>query len=91
MNGKTTVNPFKRSLAIEPSNTAGAWGHLILRVGVGLMILYIHGWHKLHDGLAFLNDGTPWKLAEEVAEMGFPAPVPSSFAAATVQFLCSLM
>ena len=86
-----TMNIFKQSLAAEPSSTAGAWGHLILRVCVGLMIFYIHGWHKSHDGLAFLNNGTPWKLAEEVAEMGLPMPVPAAFAATTVQFVCSLM
>ena len=86
-----TMNIFKQSLATETSSIAGACGNLILRVCVGLMIFYIHGWHKLHDGLAFLNNGTPWKLAEEVAEMGFPMPVPSAFAATTVQFVCSLM
>ena len=86
-----TMNIFKQSLATETSSVAGACGNLILRVCVGLMIFYIHGWHKLHDGLAFLNNGTPWKLAEEVAEMGFPMPVPSAFAATTVQFVCSLM
>ena len=37
-----TVSLFKKSLAPEPSSTAGARGHLILRVCVGLMIFNIH-------------------------------------------------
>ena len=66
-----------------------ALGHLLLRLGVGLMIFYIHGWHKLEGGLAYLQHGTPWKLAEEVAGMHFPAPVTSAFAATAVQFICA--
>src|SRR5262249_26350015 len=66
-----------------------ALGHLLLRVATGLMILYIHGWHKLDGGIAFLQHGTPWKLAEEVAGMHFPAPVVSAFAATIVQFVCA--
>jgi uncharacterized membrane protein YphA (DoxX/SURF4 family) len=54
------------------------------------MIFYIHGWHKLKGGVAYLRKGTRWTLAEEVAEMRFPAPVASAFAATTVQFICSL-
>ena len=53
------------------------------------MIFYIHGWHKLEGGFAYLQHGTPWKLAQEVAEMHFPAPLVSAFAATIVQFVCS--
>jgi hypothetical protein len=28
------------------------------------MIFYIHGWHKLEGWIAYLQHGTPWKLAE---------------------------
>jgi putative oxidoreductase len=91
MNGNTTANVFTRALAGEPSGTASAWGQLILRVGVGSMIFYFHGWHKLREGLAFLNNGTPWTLAAEVAAMSFPMPVSSAVAATAVQFVCSLM
>ena len=37
-------------------------------------------------GLAYLQHGTPWTLAKEVAEMHFPAPVASAFAATALQF-----
>lgn len=82
---------LRKSLLVEPEGPATAFGHLVLRVSVGLMIFYIHGLHKLEGGIAYLQHGTPWKLAEEVAEMHFPAPVPSAFAATAVQFCCSLL
>jgi hypothetical protein len=34
------------------------------------MIFYVHSWHKLEGLMAYLQHGTPWKLAEEVAETG---------------------
>ena len=54
------------------------------------MIFYIHGWHKLEGWIAYLQNGTPWKLAEEVAGMHFPAPFASAVAATLVQFICSM-
>jgi len=54
------------------------------------MIFYVHGWHKLEGLIAYLQHGTPWKLAEEVAGMPFPVPFPSAVAATIVQFICSL-
>ena len=79
---KATLNP-------DTQNLPAAIGHLVLRASVGLMFFYIHGWHKLAGGIAYLQHGTPWKLAEEVAEMHFPAPVVSAFAATIVQFVCA--
>ena len=84
------MNLLKKSLAVESGSAAFAWGHLLLRVTAGLMIFYIHGWHKLEGWIAYLQHGTPWKLAEEVAGMHFPAPVASALAATLVQFLSSL-
>jgi len=55
-----------------------------------MMIFYIHGWHKLEGWIAYLQHGTPWKLADEVAGMHFPAPLASAVAATLVQFICSL-
>ncbi len=80
---------LRKSVVCDPGGTLASWGHLILRVSVGLMIFYIHGWHKLEGGFAYLQHGTPWKLVEEVAGMHFPAPVPSAFAATAVQFICA--
>src|ERR1700752_4798371 len=83
------MNLLRKSLSIDPLAPIAAWGHLILRASIGVMIFYIHGWHKLEGGLAYLQHGTPWKLAQEVAEMHFPAPVVSAFAATILQFVCA--
>jgi uncharacterized membrane protein YphA (DoxX/SURF4 family) len=75
------------TLNADAGGRAAAWGILGLRAGTGLLIFYFHGWHKLEGGLAFLRDGTPWRLAEEVTGMHFPAPLASAFAATAVQFI----
>ena len=78
-------------LLLDPDlkSPAAVFGHLILRISTGLMVFYIHGLHKLEGGLAYLQQGTPWTLLKEVAQMHFPAPVASAFAATFLQFLCS--
>ena len=83
------MNILRKSLDTDPSSPVAVWGHLILRASIGAMIFYIHGLHKLEGGLAYLQHDTPWTLAKEVAEMHFPAPVASAFAATALQFLCS--
>src|SRR5438132_14386808 len=83
------MNLFHKSVSVDPDSALVRWGHFILRVSAGLMIFYIHGWHKLEGGVAYLQHGTPWRLAQEVAEMHFPAPVISAFAATIVQFVCA--
>lgn len=80
---------LKKSLEVQPNGVAATYGNLILRASAGVMIFYVHGWHKLEGGLAYLREGAPWKLAEEVAAMGFPAPIVSAFAATIVQFVCA--
>ena len=83
------MNILRKSLDTDPSSPMATWGHLILRASIGAMIFYIHGLHKLEGGLAYLQHGTPWVLAQEVAGMHFPAPVASAFGATALQFLCS--
>jgi uncharacterized membrane protein YphA (DoxX/SURF4 family) len=77
-------------MTVEPNGTAVSVGHLFFRIAAGLMIFYIHGLHKLEGWIAYLQHGTPWTLAEEVAGMHFPAPLASAVAATLVQFICSL-
>ncbi len=87
MNSPTLKTAFVNTLNADADGCVAAWGLLGLRAGAGLLIFYIHGWHKLEGGLAFLRAGTPWRLAEEVAAMHFPAPLASAFAATAAQFL----
>ena len=84
------MNLVKKSMTVDPDGAAANFGHLFFRVAAGLMIFYIHGLHKLEGWIAYLQHGTPWTLAEEVAGMHFPAPLASAVAATVVQFVCSL-
>ena len=84
------MNLLRQSFAVEPENSIVAWGHFILRVSAGLMIFYIHGWHKLEGLIAYRLHGTPWTLAEEVAAMHLPAPIAYAAAATIVQLICAL-
>ena len=84
------MNLVNKSMTVDPDGAAANFGHLFFRVAGGLMIFYIHGLHKLEGGIAYLQHGTPWTLAEEVAGMHFPAPLASAVAATLVQFICSL-
>ena len=60
------MNLFRKSLSVEPGSKLQTWGHFLLRASAGLMIFYIHGWHKLEGWIAYLHDGTPWKLDAKI-------------------------
>ena len=87
---QSAANFLRWTLVPETSVLVQSWAVLLLRVSAGSLIFYVHGWHKLEGWIAYLQHGTPWKLAEEVAEMHFPAPVASALAATVVQSVCSL-
>lgn len=78
---------IQRSLRIGLSDTAGAWGLLLLRAVTGGMIFYIHGWHKLLGGIDYLFHGTSWMLAKEVGEMRVPAPLVAAWVATLIQLI----
>jgi putative oxidoreductase len=84
------MNLLQKSLAADPTDAASTLGHFFLRVSAGLMIFYIHGWHKLEGGLAYLHSGRPWVLADEIAGMHLPAPFATAVLATLVQLVCSL-
>ena len=70
-------------------SSGNSLGILLLRAGTGALVFCVHGLHKLEGGIAFLHDGTPWQLAEEVAAMHVPLPVFSAFVATAAQLLCA--
>jgi putative oxidoreductase len=84
------MNLFKKTISVSPEDPLAIYGHLFLRVSAGLMVFYVHGFHKLESWIDYLQHGTPWKLFEEVNGMHFPAPYESAIAATLVQFICSL-
>jgi len=44
------ISLLKRSLYPGTEGLSVPLGYPMLRVGVGLMFFYIHGWHKLEGG-----------------------------------------
>ena len=84
------MNLFKKILSVSPEDPLAIYGHLFLRVSGGLMIFYIHGFHKLEGWINYIQHGTPWKLLDKVTGMHFPVPYESAIAATLVQFICSL-
>lgn len=81
---------LKKTQSVEPDDAAATFGHVFFRLSAGLMVFYIHGLHKLEGWLAYLQNGKPWELLEEVEGMHFPAPYPSAVAATLIQFICPL-
>lgn len=70
-----------------------AWAdvaNLVLRVAFGLMVFVIHGVHKAREALHASKSGTPWKLVEEIREMGLPAPRANAIVATGVQLVAPL-
>lgn len=65
-------------------------GALVLRVGVGFFLAGLHGWHKLVQGIEYLQRGTHWPLLEDVELLGTPLPVFAAFAATATQWLGGL-
>jgi len=89
MQSEISGESLTKAIPVE-SGAAEEWALPILRVSAGLTIFCVHGWHKLEGWIAYFQHGTPWKLAQEVAEMHFPAPIASAVAATLVQFICPL-
>jgi putative oxidoreductase len=74
-------------------NTDGVLSHLgilLIRVGAGLFLAVFHGWHKLVQGIAYVQHGTHWPLLEDVELLGTPFPVMAAFAATVTQLLGGL-
>jgi hypothetical protein len=57
------MNLLRKSLSAESNSAVVASGQLLMRVVAGTMIFYVHGLHKLGGWIAYLQHGTPWKLA----------------------------
>lgn len=62
-------------------------GLLLLRVVPGVLLVFVHGWHKIVEGFAYFEAGAPWPLVEEVAAIHFPMPVAAAVIASAFQFV----
>jgi putative oxidoreductase len=87
MDPQTLANFALEWLRPSPATLPADIANLLFRVSLGAMIFFIHGVHKLQGALAYLRDGRPWTLREEVAEIHTPFPFASALAATVVQLL----
>lgn len=80
-----------RSLSAEQAGALPAAGILVLRVGTGVPVAWLHGLHKVQDGIAYLDAARPWPLVADVAALGFPAPVLFAALASASQLLGGIL
>jgi putative oxidoreductase len=57
-----------------------------LRILVGGVVFWVHGWHKVVDGWGHLANGEDWPLLSDTIQLGFPAPLIFTIVAALSQF-----
>ena len=60
-------------------------GLLILRIGIGSMLLGLHGWARLVKAFSYLFLGQPWTFVALVQRMGFPMPTVFAVASANAE------
>lgn len=80
---------FKLLLPFLEPNSGSAFsqtGTLVLRLAAGLFIAGFHGWPKLLQGLAHVQNGTAWPLLDGIVTLGIPFPAFWAFAA-TITYL----
>ena len=60
-------------------------GLLLLRAGVGTMLLCLHGWARLVSAFGYLFLGRQWTFVALVQRMGFPKPAAFAVASALAE------
>ncbi len=66
-------------------------GLLLLRLGVGIGMVALHGWGKLTGAIGYLFGGQEWKFIGGVEALGFPLPVVFAVAAALAESLGAVL
>ena len=64
---------------------------LFLRIGIGGMLLGLHGWARLVNAFGYLFLGQPWTFAGLVQRMGFPMPTVFAVASALAESLGAIL
>ena len=70
---------------------AGEFVLLLLRVGMGGMLLGYHGWGKLQGAAAYLFAGAEWGMPRVVAADGLPFPAFFAVCAALAESVGALL
>lgn len=79
-------NVFDSLLSTDNSLPLAEAGLASLRILVGVLVFWIHGWHKMVDGWGHLANGADWPLLSDTIQLGFPAPLAFTIVAALSQF-----
>lgn len=87
---QTFASRLRALLAPNTQRRMSHAGAAVIRVAVGLFLATLHGWHKVVEGVAYLQRGTAWPLLEDVHVLGMPFPVAGAFAATFTQLLGGL-
>jgi putative oxidoreductase len=66
-------------------------GLLFLRIGIGGMLLGLHGWARLVKAFGYLFLGQPWTFVGLVQRMGFPMPTVFAVASALAESLGAIL
>ncbi len=67
------------------------FGLLLLRVGGGLFLAFLHGWGKMTGLWGYLFKGDDWGFPNSVASIGFPIPFFFAALSTLTEFIGGLM
>jgi len=76
----------RRLLSADTENLVSQAGIAGLRIVTGLLVVELHGWHKLVGGWQYVSTGADWPLIHDTVALGFPLPVIAAGLAAVSQF-----
>lgn len=66
-------------------------GLLLLRVGIGVGLAWLHGWGKLNGAFGYFFGGSEWKFIAGVEGIGFPLPAFFALAVALAETLGAVL
>lgn len=85
-----SMNNLHWIFAADTQSEISDLGALLLRLTVGMFLVYFHGWHKLSQGIRYVNSGAIWPLLDDVKMLGMPSPVVGAFGATVTQLIGGL-
>src|SRR5688572_30631406 len=88
MNVRDTVAGYVFADGTHPFAEGGV---AALRVTTGVLVVALHGWHKVIQGWHYAQSGQDWPLLHETVRLGAPAPVLFAAAAAFSELVAAAL
>ena len=82
-----TAGLIRRLLSTDIGDPRSEAALAIRRVGVGVVVATLHGWHKVIEGWHHLTAAGEWPLLHDTIHLGFPLPAVFATLAALSQFI----